>query len=204
MSRGAETGAYTREEGARIAGEELADPVYGEAEPSLFDRIIAALQDLAERILAGAAEGMPGGWWTLAPLLAVLALGAVALVVRARPSRKGTAAGSLFGGTAVLTAADHRSRADEAAARGDHTGAVRERLRAIALDLEERAVIAPRAGRTATELAADAGALLPAQADALTRAAAVFNDAVYGDRPASEADARTLAELDTALQGAAR
>ncbi|MDA2806003.1 DUF4129 domain-containing protein [Nocardiopsis suaedae] len=191
----------TREEGARIAGEELSDPAYGNAEPGWLQRVLSALGDLVGEFLQGA-SGLPGGWWTLGPLLVLLVLVVVALIVYARPSRNVRTAQALFGDRAPQTAADHRAAAERHAAGGDHSAAVRERLRAIALELEERGVVAPRPGRTATELAADAGEAMPAQKAALEAAAAVFNDSAYGDRPATPDGYRTLRELDEALSAA--
>ncbi|WP_338022801.1 DUF4129 domain-containing protein [Allosalinactinospora lopnorensis] len=99
-----------------------------------------------------------------------------------------------------LTAADHRAAADTHAATGEYAAAIRERLRAIARELEERAILPPRPGRTATELAAEAAATLPPQRDALYRAAAVFNDIAYGERPATADGDRFLRELDERLR----
>nr|WP_039820315.1 DUF4129 domain-containing protein [Nocardiopsis halophila] len=192
----------TREEGARIAGEELSDPAYGAAEPGLVQRALSRFWEMLTELAQGAAGDLPGGWWTLGPLLAVLVLAAVVLIVRARPARRASSAAALFGDRAPATAADHRAAAERHAAAGDLSAAVRERLRAIALDLEERAVVAPRPGRTATELAADAGEALPAHRAALEEAAVVFNDSAYGDRPATPEGYRALGDLDEALSAA--
>nr|WP_312885633.1 DUF4129 domain-containing protein [Lipingzhangella halophila] len=106
----------------------------------------------------------------------------------------------MFAADSPRTAADHRTAAEEHAAAGEYAEAIRERLRAITRDLEERAIITPRPGRTATELATDASAALPARREALHRAAALFNDVVYGDRPATADDAHLLRELDDQLR----
>ncbi|GAB3486454.1 DUF4129 domain-containing protein [Nocardiopsis coralliicola] len=192
----------SRGEGARLAREELADSAYAESEPGLLQRIWDAVQEYLAELLGRAAGGMPGGWWTLAPLLVLLVLAAVLLAVRARPGRAHRRSGDLFAGSAAMTADDHRTAAEQAAADGDHTAAVRERLRAIALDLERRAVIRPRAGRTASELAADAAAALPEHGAALGRAADVFNGAVYGGRAATADDSADFRDLDSALAAA--
>ena len=44
----------------------------------------------------------------------------------------------------------------------------------------------PVPGRTATELARDAGAAVPDLAGELTQAAIAFNDVTYGERPGTE------------------
>ncbi|MFW5420258.1 DUF4129 domain-containing protein [Nocardiopsis sp. CNT-189] len=192
----------TREEGARIAGEELSDPAYAEAEPGLIQRIWDAMRDLLAELLDGVSAGVPGGWWTLGPLLLVLAAAAVLLVLRARPARAARMRGALFDADAPMSAADHRAAAERHAARGEHAEAVREFLRAISRDLEERAVIAARPGRTATELAADAGAVLPGHGAALERAAAVFNASAYGGVRPGAGDTAALRDLEAALRAA--
>ncbi|MBB5432850.1 DUF4129 domain-containing protein [Nocardiopsis composta] len=192
----------SREEGARIAGEELSDPAYAEAEPGLIQRIWDAVSELLGELLDGVSAGVPGGWWTLGPLLLVLAAAVVLLVLRTRPARAARMRGALFETGAPMTAADHRAAAERHAARGEHAEAVREFLRAVSRDLEERAVITARPGRTATELAADAGAVLPDHRAALEHAAAVFNASAYGGvRPGAE-DTAALRDLDAALSAA--
>jgi hypothetical protein len=78
--------------------------------------------------------------------------------------------------------------ADELAAAGRYAEAVRERLRAIVKELVEREIIEHRPGWTVTELAAIAARERPATADPLRRAATVFSDIWYGQRPATADD----------------
>ncbi|PDP88348.1 hypothetical protein CQJ94_07635 [Glycomyces fuscus] len=193
-------GEVTREEGQRRAVEELSDPLYGEQEPSLLDRFLSWL----DQLLAGLAADAPdflGGWTVLGPLLVVVAVLVVWLIVWLRPTRGGRAGVPVHEGT-PMSATDHRAAADRHEGAGDFAAAVTERLRAISVDLEERAVITPRAGRTATELAAEASAVLPAEAEGLSEGARIFNDVAYGDRPATADSARFLRELDTRLRAA--
>jgi len=74
------------------------------------------------------------------------------------------------------------------------------RLRAVARQLEETAVLDPVPGRTATELARDAGRAIPHLAPELNRAAEAFNDVTYGERPGTEAAYRMIADLDDHLR----
>ncbi len=55
-------------------------------------------------------------------------------------------------------------------------------------------------GRTATELARDAGKALPGLAAELTQAASSFNDVTYGERPGTESAYRMIADLDDHLR----
>ena len=57
----------------------------------------------------------------------------------------------------------------------------------------------PVPGRTATELARDAGRAVPGLADELRRAAMAFNDVTYGELPGTEAAYRMIADLDDHL-----
>lgn len=185
----------TGEEGRRRAVRELSDPLYGEQEPSLLDRFLAWLDELFSQVPVPSA----GGGWVLGALLVLIALLALWLVFWLRPSRSRKPGAPVHEGT-PMTAADHRAAADRAEAEGEFALAVTERLRAISVDLEDRAIITPRAGRTATELAGEASVVLPDEAEGLDRAARIFNDVVYGDRPATADSARVLRESDERLR----
>ena len=98
--------------------------------------------------------------------------------------------------------AAHRAAADRHADRGEWTDAVLERFRAVARQLEERAIITPSTGRTADELAAEAALRLPQLGADLTASARTFDDVCYGHRPGTpEADAR-LRSLDESVRAA--
>ena len=101
---------------------------------------------------------------------------------------------------AQLTAAQHRATAQGFAAEGNWTAAIRHRLRAVARQLEESGVLNPVAGRTANELARDAGAALPRLTDELSRAATAFNDVTYGERPGTQEAYQMIADLDDHLR----
>src|SRR6202022_279030 len=89
------------------------------------------------------------------------------------------------------------------AAAGNWSAAIRHRLRAVARQLEESAVLDPVPGRTATELARDAGRAIPHLATELARAAEAFNDVTYGERPGTESTYRMIADLDDHLRSRA-
>lgn len=185
----------------RWAAEELLDPVYHQQE-SLLSRFLHWLGTLF--------NGLHGV--ALPPRTALLGAAAVLVVVvvvalwvtgpvrrsrRARPEP-------------VLTAADRRSAtqlraaADAAAASSDYSTAVAERFRAVARDLEERAVLDERPGRTADEVARDGGDVLPGVAAELVRAGRLFDDVVYGGRTARREDDETLRAVDEAVRAARR
>ncbi|MGF1432555.1 DUF4129 domain-containing protein, partial [Kitasatospora sp. LaBMicrA B282] len=83
---------------------------------------------------------------------------------------------------------------------GDFAAAVREQMRALVRDLEERTLLDPRPGRTADEAAVEAGRRLPQHAAALRTAARLFDDIAFGERTADRAAYQQLADLDAALR----
>ena len=101
-----------------------------------------------------------------------------------------------------VSAAEHRRRAAEFTAAGRLAEAIRERLRAIVRELEERAVLEPRLGRTADEVAAEAGAVLPDVAADLQRAARIFDEVWYGRVPATEAMDADVEAVDRRVRAA--
>lgn len=118
--------------------------------------------------------------------------------MRLRPRSSGAAA-PLFEGGRELRAADHRRRADEAASAGRWAEAVRERLRALVRELEARGVLDPRPGRTADEVASEAGAAVPDVAPDLRAAVRVFDEVWYGGREATRESYATLVDVDRRL-----
>lgn len=182
------------------AQQELGKLIY--PRPSLTEQLLAWIDDLLYRLTASAAE-VPGGWLTVV-VLALLA--GAAIVVAVRIARRAMATdrrseAALFG-DAALSAAEHRAIAERHAAEGDWAAAIRHRVRALARRLEENDILGPVPGRTATELAAAAGARLPEMAERLTTAATAFNDVTYGQRPGSPEQYAMIAALDDDLAGA--
>jgi hypothetical protein len=189
-----------RDAAQQAAREELAKQVYREAGPGLTERFLRWLVDTATDLLDGAAGVSPGG--KVGALVVLLLLVAAAIAVRRRLGPVRRAAGGdqpLFAG-AERSAAEHRRAADAHAAAGEWAEAVRERLRAVVRDLEERGVLDPRPGRTADEAATEAGAVLPACAGPLRAGARIFDDVWYGGRPGTPNADDELRALDQAVR----
>ncbi|SEH60100.1 protein of unknown function [Mycolicibacterium rutilum] len=179
------------------AQRELAKPIYPKA--SLTDQLSDWIDDLIYR-LASQGATVPGGWLTIS-VLGVLLVLAVLIAIRTARRAVRTSRGrdpALFD-THTMTAAEHRRAAERSAADGDWAAAIRHRLRAVARRLEETGVLDPVPGRTATELARDAGRELPHLGTDLTTAATAFNDVTYGERPGTESAYRAIADLDEHL-----
>lgn len=192
----------TREQAAELARQELADPAYHAEEP-LIQRAVAWLleriSDLVERIGAGA----PGGWFGVLGLIVLVVIGVAVVRWRLGSVSRSRAGSPLFlAGAPGATAQHHRDRAEAAAARGAYDEAVRERLRAVIRELEERGVLDPRPGRTADEAARAGGSALPVLREPLVAGAARFDRIWYGGATAGPADAEALALLDRQVQDA--
>ncbi len=187
-----------RDAAHEAAQRELAKPIYPKA--SLTERFSEWLQDLLYRIAQEGSQ-LPGGWFTISVLLIILAVAIVVAVRIARRTMRTNRGGehALFD-SHELTAAQHRATAEQYAAQGDWSTAIRHRVRAIARQLEEDGVLDAVPGRTATELAKDAGAAVPELAGELSQAADAFNDVTYGERPGTEAEYRMIADLDGHLR----
>jgi hypothetical protein len=177
---------------------ELGKPIYskGSAAQQFADWVNELLYRLLDKT-----SSIPGGWLTTTVLLILLAIAVVvAIHVARRTMRTNRRGDSPLFEAAPLTAAQHRANAESFAAQGDWTAAIRHRLRAVARQLEETHVLEPAPGRTANELARDAGAALPHLAGELSQAATAFNDVTYGERPGSQAAYQMIADLDDHLR----
>ncbi|GAA2733324.1 DUF4129 domain-containing protein [Actinocorallia aurantiaca] len=190
-----------RETARRMAEDELEKPVYHRDRPSFLDDALDRIKEWLKDLMPDPPKpgpGTGGGSFTLVILLllAVVLIAAVWWWMRGR--------GNVRSGKALLEdvptrALDHRTAAEAHAAEGRWAEAIRERLRAIARDLEERAILDPRPGRTAQELAAEAAAVLPVD---LAPGVRVFDDVWYGDRPGTAEGYRLLTDLDRAVRAA--
>jgi len=184
------------------ARRELAKKGYQDAQPPWTYRAINWVFEQIDKALSKATEVLPGGALGLVIVLLLVA-GLIALIFwRVRPSGVRRSEQALFGTGTTVTAADHRARADEAAAQSRWAEAVRERLRAVARELETRGVLDPRPGRTADELAREAGAAVAEIGAPLARAVRVFDDVWYGGRTADASSYAVLVEVDRVVREA--
>ena len=187
-----------REAAHEAAQRELGKPIYPKA--SLTERIIGWFDELLYKLMVEGSS-VPGGWFTISVLLILLVIAVVVAARIARRTMRTNRGGdhALFEGH-QLSAAEHRETAEQSAAVGNWAAAIRHRLRAVARQLEESAVLDPVPGRTATELARDAGTAVPNLAAELLQATDTFNDVTYGERPGTEPGYRMIAELDDHLR----
>jgi hypothetical protein len=182
----------------QAAQAELEKPIYTRA--SAAQQLDEWINELIIRLLEKTSH-IPGGWFTSTVLLVLLLVAVAAAVHVARNTMRTNRGGDyeLFE-AAVLTAAQHRLTAEAYAADGNWSAAIRHRLRAVARQLEESGVLGPALGRTANELARDAGAALPHLEGEMSQAATAFNDVTYGERPGTQEAYRLVAGLDDHLR----
>jgi hypothetical protein len=182
------------------ANQELAKHEYQDAKPGLIERGLDWAGGKLHLLNFGA--GAPSAVGLLVVVLLVAAVVGF-LIYRAggihRIARRPA--------TQVLparhtTAAEHRDAADRLAAAGQWNLAVVERFRAIARELEERALLSPQPGRTALEVAREGGAALPGLATGLLTAARYFDDVSYGHFSVGADADQALRDLDDQLRAA--
>jgi Domain of unknown function (DUF4129) len=190
-----------REEARRRAIQELLGAEY--AKESLVDRLWRGVNQFLGDLLDQESAGVVGSLAARAVLIVIVIGIIVAVFLVARRTARGTFARTegLFGDRR-LTAAEHREAAERLAAEARWAEAVRERLRAVARDLEDRVIVDSTPGRTAGELAAEAGRALPALAAELAAAARVFDDVTYGEVPGTPEAYRVMCALDEHLRAA--
>ncbi|OBH84976.1 hypothetical protein A5681_18770 [Mycobacterium scrofulaceum] len=187
-----------RDAAHEAAQAELNKPIYSKG--SAGHQMAEWLNELIYRLLQKTAS-FPGGWLTATVLFIMLAIAlAVAIHVARRTMRTNRGGDYQLFEAGQLTAAQHRTTAEDYAAQGEWAAAIRHRLRAVARQLEETGVLNPAPGRTANELAVDAGAALPHLAGELTQAATAFNDVTYGERPGTQSAYQMIADLDDHLR----
>jgi hypothetical protein len=190
-----------RDEAQRLAREELANPVYSGDDEPWMQRLLRWVLERISQLLDTVGGSSPLGWFGIVGVVAVVVLVVVVIRRRTGTLARGTASSGLFSGS-DRTAADLRSDAERYASSGAWAEAVRARLRAIVRDLEDRGLVDARPGRTADEIARDAGRALPPVADDLRAAARLFDDVWYGGRTADAAGYARLVAVDDAVAAA--
>jgi len=195
--------AVSRAAGQRLARAELSKSMYHPGVP-LDERIVRWIEHAIGRVLHSAGlTGPEASWWAVVGLATLAVLATAAITFWVGPVRRSALrAPAVLPPGELLSARDHRQRAERMAAAGDFTAAIIESVRAIAAELEERGVLAPRPGRTAAELAADASGPLPGHAAGLRQAARLFDDIMYGGRDGTAAGYQRLRDLDAGIRAA--
>ena len=181
---------------------ELTKPEYQTAKPTWFDLASKAVMDWIQSLFSGP-TGDAGPVLLAVVVVLIAALVVIAFVIFGRrwaTGRSADARRSVLGADDARTAAELRASAAAAARAADWVTAIEEQFRAIAVGLDERTLVRVTPGTTATEFAARAAAVAPAEGEALREAARAFDDVRYLDRPGSESRYQQLVALDGRLQ----
>lgn len=189
-----------RDEARRWASEELSKAQYASAKPSWLDQLWDGFIEWL-RSLNSSGPGVSPDWtWPLVVSLALALVVTAVIVVRPRlnASRKRNSA-AVFDEDAALDAGAFRSRAADAAARGDWSTAVVEQFRALVRSAEDRTVIDAQAGRTADEAAAQLGQAFGGFREQLDAAAGLFDAVKYGRASAGAEQYESVRALDSGL-----
>ena len=190
-----------RDEAQRLARLELAKPEYTRDDQSVVQRVIAWVLERINDLLDRVGSTSPLAWFGVLGLVALVLLVVIAVRRRTGGLGRGVSETSLFGDD-TRSASQYRAEAERFAAAGALAEAVRARLRAVVRDLEERDLVDARPGRTADEIARDAGVALPSVAGELRDGARAFDDVWYGGRHADAATYQQLVDLDAHVAAA--
>ena len=182
----------------RLARTELSKAIYHPRE-AFTQRILGVLSRWLGWLFASG-NAAPGGWWALVALAAIVVIVIAIILTRIGPvARRHRRGDDLVPRSEVVTAREYRSRAGRLASAGDYSAAILECVRAIARQLEERGVLAPRVGRTADEIADEAAQALPGDADALRAAVRLFDEVCYGQHQGTPDGYERLRALDARI-----
>lgn len=192
----------SRKDAARWAVEELSRREYHADEPGLVERGLRWAWEQLTRLQVPDGAGSAVVTAILVGLILVAVLAAVRRLGvggrRARGERRAVLA------DVRETPEELRALASACAGRHDWAGAVLAMFRALARELEGSAALRPLPGRTAAEIARDAGDVWPDLTGDLASAARLFDGIAYGGRTADPEDYAGVRGLEAAVRDAVR
>lgn len=192
-------GPLTRDDARAAARRELSKGLYARERPNLVERAVRAVVGWVGGRVREVLDVTPGGGLGFVALLVLVVVALALLRARLGPLRRAATGPFDLDAGGPRPSTELRAEAERLAARGAWAEAVRARLRALVRTLEERDVVEPRPGRTAAEVAAQAGRALPELAGALREAVGVFDEVWYGGQRAGEQSYRRVAVADERL-----
>jgi len=189
----------TGDEARSLLRRELARPEYHDA--NVIDRIENWIQRRFEDGVGAAQDVPPIGTFAAIVVALLIVTGIVMLVSRARRTARARTDRTPALTGEVVSAAELRARAEAALAAGRFDDALVDAYRALAVRQVERGRIEDLPQATAHELAAGLGAEFPAQRHLIRTSADLFDEVLYGDHPATRAQAADVLALDDELSG---
>lgn len=182
--------------------QELSDPIYAAAEPTLFDRVAQAIGDFLARLFSPEIPDSLGPAAAIVASVVVAVAVVVALLVWGRPRARARSArqdAAMFGADDIRSADELRALARAAAGEERWDDAIVLRFRAIARSLAERVVVNPAPGATAQSFAREAAEAFPDAHGDLAEAARAFDDVRYLRRPGTSDLYARMTDLDEQL-----
>lgn len=176
---------------------ELLRPEYNEQ--NLVQRFLSWAERQLGKGLDAAADAPPLS--TLASMVILVCLVGLLgwLLSRARRTARTREADRAVLTDEVISADELRARAEAALAEGRHEDAVVDGFRAVATRQVERGRLADAPGATAHEVAVALGREFPHLRQQVDSCGALFDAVLYGDRPATAAQAESVLALDDEL-----
>lgn len=176
---------------------ELLHPEYHQQ--NVVEQVITWLQRQVDRGVEAASKAPPLSTFAAMLVFLLLVGGLAWLLSRARrTARQAATAGPVLTDETV-TADQLRRRADAALAEGRHAAALVDGFRALAVRQVERGRLDDLPGATAHEVADALATAYPEQRQRVGGSAALFDQVLYGDRPATREQATGVLALDDEL-----
>jgi cbb3-type cytochrome oxidase subunit 3 len=176
---------------------ELLHPDYHE--DNLLQRFLAWLQRQLDRGLTAAQDASPLTTLALMVTLLLLVAGLAWLLSRARRSARSRERDGAVLPTEKVTADALRSRAERSLAEGNFEEALLDGFRAVAVRQVERGRLEDSPGATAHEVADNLAASYPGERERVGSCARLFDQVLYGHRPATREQATEVLALEDAL-----
>ncbi len=177
---------------------ELVDPQYYDQD--LVQRILDWIQRRIDGTVESASALPALTWLAVTTIVVALSVGLILLVSRARFTARQRADDRAVLTGDQVSAAELRSRAEQAHREGRFGEAVIEGFRALAVHQVERGRLDNAPGSTAREVAETLAAQHPEQRGPVEYGAQLFDAVMYGERSASREEADAVLAIDALLR----
>ena len=185
------------DEGRSWLRRELLHPEYHQQ--NLVEQVVTWLQRQLDKGIEAASHAPPLSTFAAMLLFLLLVGGLAWLLSRARrTARQAADQGPVLADESV-TAAQLRARAEAALTEGRYALALVDGFRALAVRQVERGRLEDLPGATAHEVAAALATAYPEQRGRVDGSALLFEEVLYGDRPATRDQASGVLALDDEL-----
>ena len=185
------------DEGRSWLRRELLHPEYHQQ--NVVEQVVTWLQRQLDKGIEAASHAPPLSTFAAMLLFLLLVGGLAWLLSRARRTARQAAAQGPVLTDGTVTAAQLRARAEAALAEGRYAPALVDGFRALAVRQVERGRLEDLPGATAHEVAAALATAYPEQRVRVDGSALLFDEVLYGDRPATRDQATGVLALDDEL-----